>query len=45
MKVRKNKIILYSWLPIGTNHKNLAIKKIILKIGEIGPFLHGKSYV
>jgi hypothetical protein len=27
MKVGKNKIILYSWLPIGTYHKNLAIKK------------------
>jgi hypothetical protein len=45
MKVGKNKIILYSWLPIGTYHKNLAIKKKILKFGEIGPFLHGKSYV
>ncbi len=25
MKVRKIKIILYSWLPTGTFHKNLAI--------------------
>jgi hypothetical protein len=31
MKVGKNKIILYSWLPIGTYHKNLAIKKNYLE--------------
>jgi hypothetical protein len=31
MKVGKNKIILYSWLPIGTYHKNPAIKNIYLE--------------
>jgi hypothetical protein len=31
MKVGKNKIILYSWLLIGTYQKNLAIKKNYLE--------------
>jgi hypothetical protein len=41
MKVgkKKNRIFLYSWLPIGTHHNNLKIWKIIiikLKCGEFG---------
>jgi hypothetical protein len=32
MKVGENKIIIYSWLLIGTYHKNLAIKKVYLEI-------------
>jgi hypothetical protein len=42
MKVfkKKTRIPLYSWLPTGTYHKNLAIwKKIPSNFGEFGPFL------
>jgi hypothetical protein len=35
----KNRILLYSWLPTGTIHKNLAILEIFFKkkSGEFGP--------
>jgi hypothetical protein len=40
MKVfKKNKSLLYSWLPAGTYHQNLTIwKKIPLKIWRFGRF-------
>jgi hypothetical protein len=33
---KKTKILLYSWLPTGTYHKNLT---------KLGHFFHGKSFV
>jgi hypothetical protein len=38
-KNKKNRILLYSWLPTATYHKNLAIwQKKNSKSGEFGPF-------
>jgi hypothetical protein len=38
-KVENNRILLYSWLPTRTYHKNLAIWNFVsLKSGEFGPF-------
>jgi hypothetical protein len=44
MKVgKKKRILLYSWLPDGIYHKNLAIGNFFFsKSGEFGPFFHGK---
>jgi hypothetical protein len=36
MKVEKNRILLFSWLPTGTYHENVA---------NLGQFFHGKSFV
>jgi hypothetical protein len=43
----KKGILLYSWLPTGTYHKNLVIWKNNnnLKSTEFEPFFHGKSFV
>jgi hypothetical protein len=46
MKVEKKpKILLYSWLPAGTYHTNLAIflKKILQNLANLGHFfIHEK---
>ncbi len=42
-KWKKNRILLYSWLPTGTQHKNLAIWNFLFfEIGELGPFFPQK---
>jgi hypothetical protein len=43
-KAQKNRILIYSWLPTGTYHKNLVIWIFFsLKSGEFGPFLLMKN--
>jgi len=39
------KILLYSWLPTGTYHKNIMIWTFyfILKLANLGHFFHAKS--
>ncbi len=46
MKVRKNRILLYSWLPTVSCHKTLAMWNFFSwKSGEHGPFYPMKDHL